>query len=528
MNSIASPSSHLLLPAAKPRVQRAGRPSRLSAWLDSLDSRRLEILDIRILADRPSRTLADLGSTYGVSRERVRQIERWLIRKAREAVPYDEHFARLAEMLGAHCGVAVPAADEALDDIFALAARVLQGERDWGPRERRCARALLRHEVLPKVSWNGWRVIKTSLPKSSRAALLALQQPNGLIRIEDAKATLLKEGVAIQYCREWIDALRMFREVDGGWLHSRKGLGSKAFAYLRYLQRPMSIEELVNWTGATNERSLRNVLYSHPDIIRVNNKPEFVWSGTPGYEKYEGIIEELKKDIRRRGGRPKADKLAASLARRCSVTRQSVISYLKTRHFVHHSNGTVSIRKRLKPGEVAPKRPLDMASRCYRRRNGAWAAALVVNHDLRRGCGRRIPEAFAKLCGCAWGERVALPSNHGEIMLVWHAKSLMGAAVGTLSRVVRRLGAADGDYLFLEYRKGRLDIQHMPITKLHKKSPLQKLALLVGISGVQHSKSLIHDIAYAIGIDQNNGRIDEAAVRKQLRRRFEYDLLDFV
>ena len=48
-----------------------------------MTERELEIFDLRIFSDNPV-TLQEIGDRYGISRERVRQIEKNVIKKMRE------------------------------------------------------------------------------------------------------------------------------------------------------------------------------------------------------------------------------------------------------------------------------------------------------------------------------------------------------------------------------------------------------------------------------------------------------------
>ena len=48
-----------------------------------MTQRELEIFDLRIFSDTPV-TLQEIGDRYGISRERVRQIEKNVIKKMRE------------------------------------------------------------------------------------------------------------------------------------------------------------------------------------------------------------------------------------------------------------------------------------------------------------------------------------------------------------------------------------------------------------------------------------------------------------
>ena len=56
---------------------------KIAAFAEDLGERDQQILEERILAEEP-RTLADLGEEFGVSRERVRQLEAKLVKRLRE------------------------------------------------------------------------------------------------------------------------------------------------------------------------------------------------------------------------------------------------------------------------------------------------------------------------------------------------------------------------------------------------------------------------------------------------------------
>ena len=55
----------------------------VAEFSETLDERERQIVEERLLADEP-RTLAQLGEDFGVSRERVRQLEARLLGRLRE------------------------------------------------------------------------------------------------------------------------------------------------------------------------------------------------------------------------------------------------------------------------------------------------------------------------------------------------------------------------------------------------------------------------------------------------------------
>lgn len=65
------------------------RAGRVAQALSTLNERETRIINDRILADSP-RTLQELADDYGISRERVRQLEKTALEKLRKALPAPE------------------------------------------------------------------------------------------------------------------------------------------------------------------------------------------------------------------------------------------------------------------------------------------------------------------------------------------------------------------------------------------------------------------------------------------------------
>jgi RNA polymerase sigma-32 factor len=57
--------------------------NKIAEFRNKMTERELEIFDLRIFSDTPV-TLQEIGDRYGISRERVRQIEKNVIKKMRE------------------------------------------------------------------------------------------------------------------------------------------------------------------------------------------------------------------------------------------------------------------------------------------------------------------------------------------------------------------------------------------------------------------------------------------------------------
>jgi RNA polymerase sigma-32 factor len=57
--------------------------TKIAKFKKTITPRELEIFELRIFSDSPA-TLQEIGDRYGISRERVRQVEKNIIKKLRE------------------------------------------------------------------------------------------------------------------------------------------------------------------------------------------------------------------------------------------------------------------------------------------------------------------------------------------------------------------------------------------------------------------------------------------------------------
>ena len=74
--------------------------NKISEFRKKMTKREIEIFELRIFSDNPV-TLQEIGDRYGISRERVRQVEKNIIRKMREFFKREiPDFASYAEDTG--------------------------------------------------------------------------------------------------------------------------------------------------------------------------------------------------------------------------------------------------------------------------------------------------------------------------------------------------------------------------------------------------------------------------------------------
>ena len=139
-----------------------------------------------------------------------------------------------------------------------------------------------------------------------------------------------------------------------------------------------------------------------------------------------------------------------------------------------------------------------------------------------------LPNAFARELGCDLGDKIEVGSAFGNITISWPTSSTTGATLGTIRYVLKGLGAADGDYVFIIANDRQIEFQLLRQEKLERESAAVKLAHLVGVVDPKESNQLLPQIAGAFDVDQQENAPLEQQIRDVLLSRGEDELGDLI
>ena len=504
-------------------VKQYSLPALVSRYIDGLDDRMIDILVARIFARNKPDTLEILGIRHGLTRERVRQLERQIIKKLEFMFHSEKYYPvkRRATKLREKLGSAVPAThagvEEALNWVIA----------DFKHADNRTLlKGLFMWLAGPYKEREGWLLINHKIIENSRKGLLAQQTDSALIPTMNAHQVLSELGIRETHHDSWIDYLKIFRRVPDGLLHFTGNVLDKVERLLRYDNRPMSVEELIEITGPFSIRAVRQRLMEDPRFWRINRQNQFVLAGTVGYDEYTGITDEIIQELEACGGSATVEHLVEKISKTYGVQPSSVIAYLNTPLFVRTDSGTVHVSQK---ENVIIDTDISKTANCYQI-NGQWAWRVKVDYQLLRGSGRLCPNAFAQKLGCNLGDRIELDSSHGFVTVSWPRASTNGAAIGSIRRALQELNAEDGDYVFVIAEDNYVGLQ-----VLHKKilegdeNCLTKLARLVGVRKIEDSDdAVLRSVAAAVGIDKSNDVTLAHQVRDFLLSRGEDELADLI
>ena len=385
-----------------------------------LDDRERRILDGRVfVASRSARrTLEELGGELGITRERVRQLEVSALEKVRAIAGHPDWLGiqHAGHVFSTH-GAAFPIAELGVDaDVeFLTLVALLDDYRidgDW-------------------IVGRGFRKV-SDLAESTFEDLAE----DGLVEADAFTDALSEMGVDPRY-HDDVSLTLSLERIDGFLVKRARAAGDRAVQRLRVAGRPMTIGELA--VGEQNVRSFANAVRAHDSIVRVGKDRYALeeWGGTP----YRGIVEEM---IRRlaHGKIESIAALAAEFESEYGVSRNSVSMYATMDPRFVSEAGYVRLRRSDEPYESTAR--LEDAKDCFMI-GGDWALRLEVDHDLLRGSGRPIPEAFGVHIGCRLGETGVLRGPLGDIRIGWS----MQTTIGSLRREARHLGLEEGDHLYV-------------------------------------------------------------------------------
>jgi DNA-binding CsgD family transcriptional regulator len=500
------------------RLDAAGFAGDLSAVFDAseaserlvaeFDGRDRQILLERVLGGSAALTLEELGGRFGVTRERVRQLEERVLKKLTSLLQTDAYSAirARAEAIRMEAGVAAP---------LALA------PRDLDPDGGSVGDRLLAYLAGPYRSEDGWLVRQDVKDLSAfvEQAVLEVLDYNGCAPTDVAVVELLDQGFTEEAAEVALAGHPRFR-IEGEFILRWVGsMAEKALVVLRLKANPMAGDDLFSLVAEGQTLgSLRNALGTD---VRFRRSGRDIWSLTEwGHEEYQGIVPAMVDRLAAEvdGSLPVAE-LAEELSERFGISPNSVSIHANRHPAFVASSGFVRLRRDDEP--YLPNTDLRQHGACVMI-DGSWALSLSVDFDLLRGSGRSIPEPFAVHVRVQPGRSGRLNSPVGLVHFSWGQRP----TIGSLRAAASSLGLAEGDRLFVRRATpSSLDFVGIAADEVSQAEPLQRLALLLGRrSG---ASDWVECVADALDIGPGESR-EESDLLKLVRARGDARVLEAV
>ena len=473
-----------------------------SDLIASFDERERAILDRVLDFDRSAPTLQEIGERFSVSRERIRQIEKRIRTNLDQAIgsPTTRPLGAAADRLRGRLGAAVPA-------------RLLVGEFAEYPPD--LIDRLILHLAGPYRFDGDWYVL-SALGDFSAAVRSTFESvaEDGIAPFAAFVDALMELGLKPEHAKVAVLEAERFRVLDDIVVDWSGSLATKATIALRIAGHPMSSAEIIEFVGPNSDRGLSNQVHADDRIVKVgvNRFALSEW----GMDEFPGLVPTMVQRLS--SGPMDLEHLRSELSREYAVSPNSVGIMASTHPAFLLESGVVMLRPEDRP--YIPDDNIEGTRSCYLI-DGVWSWRVPVDHDILRGSGRQIPEAFAVHLGAAPLASGSLDSPVGPIALSWRQYP----AIGSLRAAARSLDAVEGDWMFVRrVRPSAIDFRLVPAAAVGD-DPEQMLRCLIGAP--DSDGDLEQVLADALGL-RGSVNHDLAEERAALVARREHDLVELL
>lgn len=487
-----------VLPSSAPSVADV-----LEQAILGMDERFRTILARRLFAWRPA-TLEELGQEFGVSRERVRQLES----KAR---------AKLHELV---------AEGSPAGQVAALMRSQVRGVR---PLAEVLAEAPALDRVVESIGQPAWRVVdilddtyeiaagwcaEPSFEAAERETAIFLDEladEFGVVRLADVGLVGSEEPGTLPWLTDWL--VHVGYEVRSGFVLLRtSSVNDLAAALLSIEGGPLTIDVLLERARRGSLGNLRNQLNADSRFHKIDVEH---WAlASWGMDSYSNIRTEIGKLLEQGGGEVPLTNVVESLVERFGVSAASVNVYAGSAPY-EVRNGIVRAQS---VKFVGGKNPAKVQG--YYRRGSDWLYRTTVTHDHLRGSGWGASTAVATIVGMSPGEYAELPTRLGSQKFSWKNHQ---PAYGSIKRFLEADDLGVGDDVFLIFRgDGTFDVEKLPDAP---EASLPQALRLVGADVSLEGQEAIDALGAAIRYTSGS---DLAAVAAGYRARRDQQILDLL
>lgn len=491
--------------ASAERIETYDPVAAVERLLGGFDERRLAIVDRIVNVDGSAATLEQIGNAHNVTRERIRQLEAKVKERLASAglEPAYRSIAAEADRIRGHLGALAP-----LSRLASVAAGSLD---DRTPR-------LFLYLAGPYGLDGDW-IVLDSIGDRRSLLLTAFEEvrDGGLAPLPALIDRLMESGVEEDVAQLLVDEEPRLRIIDEQVLDWRGSLAEKAELVLTLKGQPMTLGELAEVVEPNSERSMTSQIQVSDKFVRVGLR-RYALSAWD-MDRFDGIVPAMAERLAN-GPRP-TEALATELANEYGVSPNSIKILAGTHPGFLSQGGSVSLRPALQP--YRPKTNLEETRHCYVI-DGFWSWRVPVDHDVLRGAGRALPEAFAVHLGAAPLSKGSVDSPVGSIALGWG----QFPHIGSLRAAARSLDAEQGDWMFI--RRVRPSVIDMVLVRAADlpEDPQLRLRALLGDGGSEAPLEQVLADALGLAGTVNHDLAEERAVLEARREPMLLELLDAI
>ena len=438
----------------------------IDIWVSSLSERERVIFLSRIACVDGKPTLQDLADDLGVTRERIRQIEKKLVSKfeshMRKSSGLPVHWR--AETIRNFVGVARPFVE--IEPLLLSAS----GQLDY--------KHVLLNLAGPYDIRGKWLLLRAAIESDPTEDIIVKLDEFGFIDHHFASTELSNWGLDSSLHKEWLLDTGKFKEFNGKLARWDVSIGDKVVAGLADLGKPATLNEILDHIQSDRTRgSAVNAISSDPRIVRVNLTQFGLTSW--GVTEYVTIASTIRDLIFSSGGSIELNDVVSTINKEFGAAESSVKVYCGVPMFVLE-DGWVSLRQNLSTFRYETYSPRNSRG-VFRLKCGRFSFLLEVNEELLRGSGRPLPPAVGALLDLAINEELVFCYTSDLSVTLTYPDASTSPNIGSLRPLAETVGAKLGEYLTVILDKQNMSAQCF-VTDITNTTPSwQLVAQLTGV-----------------------------------------------
>ena len=407
----------------------------IDRWADQLPERERRIFKARVASVREGPTLQELGNDYGVTRERVRQLE--------TQVRYE-----FAGFIRAADGLPIQWRIQTLKKAIGVAAPLTHVQHLISPIDGCTYYGALSLELAgPYDRVNEWIVLRSAAETDPTSVIRSTANEIGHIDHGVAARELRKWGLDSSLHEDWLTRDGKILNMNGQLVCWGGSIGDKLVLALADLGRVATVDTLLDHIQANTARSSAfNALALDPRVVRANRTEWALASwGLPEYRSIAMAIHQILESE----GRPiLVEEIVNRMHSDFGTRDGSVRAYCQAAMFVIE-DGAIRLRREDEPF-VYDNVSIRNASGVFALGPQRVSILLEVDADLLRGSGRNLTHAAGAILGVTVNQQLTFTSSNGiPVSVTFPGTSFAGPSLGSVRALAESLSVKQGSYLTL-------------------------------------------------------------------------------
>ena len=487
----------------------AARPSHpyevLDTWLEQMDARIRVVFLTRVSAYPPKSTLEDLGAQFGVTRERIRQIEVKARRSLHRFLSTDEAIPIRWRASTIRRTLSVAAPERTVEHLL----RSPSGECN-------SHRGILLELAGPYDRDEGWLTLRSAQGDDPTSAILTQVDEAGRINVELARSQLADWGLDAALHDEWLMRDGGVRLFNGQLVRWGTSIPDRLGFALADLGHPSTIDEMVNHVRESRSRnSIINALASDLRIMRVSKTH---WALTSwGFPEYSGVAESMRNLLEECGGAIAVHEMVRQMELIFGVEKSTTLIYCIAPMFV--------VEGELLRLRTPADKPFRSDPDLVRRTPGVFdlgpmrlGRLFKVDENMLRGSGAALSHAAGAILGVEVNADLTFSNQRGDrVVIAFLETSIVGPFIGSVRQIAEKLSAKEGQHLNLVLDRSTMTVTAQVTDLTNESTGWETVGRLTGIAAPVDLDSLAKALHCEAG-----------EVRSVLRARGDDDVLAFL